>query len=391
MKKFVKYICSSFDNESRDKREISVVSEFNCEVIVCSLGKSEIIETTNQYINHQRENNLSKNNILRKFQIVYNYLWKYPRDLRKQRADCISCHDLKALFIGWLSTSFTKKSKKPSLIYDSHEFEIGRNTIRKRNLLVKFGIKKLEKFLMNRCEFSIVVNDSIANEIKKMHRLKNEPIVVRNIPNYWTMDENICKLKREELCEKFGIPRETFIIMYHGAIVRGRGIEKLIEVTSKTVNVVCMILGQSEKKYMQTLIQLSEEIGVSQKVIFHDAVKNDVLWQYIGAADVGMITIPPVTKSYYYMLPNKLFENIQAQTPVIASDLPEIRKIIDAYDIGLLVDPNNTNQILQAIEKMRANKDEYNRFKRNMEVAKRQLCWENEKSILKDAYAKIFS
>ncbi|MBS4025867.1 MAG: group 1 glycosyl transferase, partial [Clostridia bacterium] len=92
---------------------------------------------------------------------------------------------------------------------------------------------------------------------------------------------------------------------------------------------------------------------------------------------------------YYYMLPNKFFENIQSLTPIIGSDFPEIRRIIKGYNIGLCVNPERIDEIANAIEEMRKNREMYSWFKRNLKYAKDELCWENERNVLEEAYGKI--
>jgi len=381
---------NSYDYASRNKRELSVVKTFNAEILVCDIGSKNHTIENDGYIVNRRTNKLSRYSMIRKFQILYNWFVKEPKYLRKQYAYCISCHDLTALFIGWLSTWFIPKGKKPLLVYDSHEFEIGRNTDGKRNKLSKIFIAKLERFLMSKCEFSIMVNDSIADEVQKIHNLKERPIVVRNIPNYWNIDESVCKKRRQEFCEQLGIPTDTFIVMYHGGVISGRGIETLLKSIQISKNVVIVVLGNGEKSYLEQLEHLAEELQISGRVLFHNAVHIDDLWQYVGAADVGVTLAPNSCVNHYYMLPNKLFENIQSLTPIIGSDFPEIRKIIADYDIGLLVNPENAYEIADAIEDMRTNKEMYTRFKTNLKRAKEELCWENESKVLAEAYERIF-
>lgn len=102
----------------------------------------------------------------------------------------------------------------------------------------------------------------------------------------------------------------------------------------------------------------------------------------MGTTDVGIMTIPAVTESYYYGLPNKLFENIQGLTPVIGTHYPEMKKIIEGYDIGISVDPNNVLAISEAIKTMRENKEMYVKFKKNLLKVKEKLHWGNEKKKL---------
>jgi len=90
--------------------------------------------------------------------------------------------------------------------------------------------------------------------------------------------------------------------------------------------------------------------------------------------------------NHYYMLPNKLFENIQSETPIIGSEFPEIKRIIDEYGVGLYCDPEKIESIVDCIEKLRTNSELYQNIKNNLKVAKSELCWENEKKVIEEAY-----
>ena len=162
----------------------------------------------------------------------------------------------------------------------------------------------------------------------------------------------------------------------------GRGIEKLIQLVSINLNIYAVILGNGEASYLDGLRMLASDKGIEKRIIFHPAVPVEELWKYVGAADVGMMIIEPIVKSYYYALPNKLFESIQSLTPIISSDLPEMKKIVDKYSIGLTCDPENLEELNACVERMRTDKEFYSQCKVNLKSAKLELCWEIEKNVL---------
>lgn len=391
MKLFLKIVPNEFKNSSRNKRELSVVNTFNVDIIVMAKGENNYITRNDEYTVHTRTTRpLGNANWLVKLNRIIS-IFTWASHARKLKPYCISCHDLIALFIGWLSTWFIPKKKKPLLVYDSHEFELGRNKNGKRSILKTALISKVEKFLMSKCTFSIMVNDSIADEVQCIYKQKERSVVVRNIPPKWKIDKERCIKKRKDLMSALNIEGESFIFIYHGVISQNRGVEKLIEAMAKTNNAVLIVLGSGQDKYIKQLKEKRDKCNAKHKVFFLPAVPIEDLYIYLGAADVGMITIPPVTKSYYFMLPNKFFENIQSLTPMICSNFPEVSKIVDKYDIGLLVDPENIDEIIGAIEKMQSNKEMHTQFKNNLKQAKEDLCWENECMVLEEAYAKILS
>jgi len=305
---------------------------------------------------------------------------------RKLEPAVISGHDIEGLAIGWLSTIGVSKKKRPKLVYDSHEFELGRNA--QRSKIYLFLLKYSECFLMKRCAFSIMVNDAIADEVQKIHKLKERPIVVRSTPNYWMVDPQVCHQVRGELLAQMGDPREM-LLMYHGNVMRGRGIDMLLEVTAKNPNVCTVILGSAlQEEYLEELKKNAGKLGIGNRVLFCPAVPIEELWKYVGAADVGMILIPAIVKSYLYALPNKFFENIQSETPIICPNYPSYQPIMEQYSIGLSCDPTDLEQINACVERMRTNKEFYAQCKQNLKQAKEDLCWEKEKRILQGAYRK---
>ena len=177
--------------------------------------------------------------------------------------------------------------------------------------------------------------------------------------------------------------------MYHGVLTNARGIETLLRLAARNPEICAFILGNGQEPYVKQLHRLAEELKVEDRVQFHPAVRIEELWRFVGAADLSLMMIEGKAKSYYYALPNKLFESIQSLTPIVASDFPEMKRIIDHYGIGLTCNPDDLEAINECVEKIRTEKDFYTRCKENMRLAKEELCWEKEKQVLIRAFKEI--
>ena len=385
-KTVLKICCDGWKNESRDKRELAVCRELGANVLVMAKGschdffKKDIIDSFDVL-------RFSTRPLGEKFPKVINQAisslqWAYY--VKTIEPDIISGHDLPALFIAWMSNLMRKN--KAVLIYDSHEFELGRNV--QRSWTKKQLIRWCEHFLIKRCAFSIMVNDPIANEVQKQYRLKERPIVVRSTPNLWMIDKNICDKRRKEFLAQMKNPQDM-LLMYHGGLMKDRGIETLLKIVSLNPEVCAVILGNGAAEYNIELHKLASEYHVVDRVAFHPAVPIEKLWEYVGAADVGMILAPAICKNHYYSLPNKFFENIQSETPLICPDYPAMSPIVSQYHIGLTCDPTDLESVNQCVEKMRTDKVFYQKCKANLIRAKKELCWENEKQKLIAAYQEI--
>ena len=387
--RLLKICCSEWINETRDMRELSACRELGMDIIVLAKGKAtdkgneEMVESfvVKRYSTRPWGEKIP-NFISR---IISLFTW--GRFASKQNADIISGHDIGGLTIAWIANLFLPRKKRAKLVYDSHEFELGRN--RKRLFTVTMMIAVWEKYLIQKCAFSIVVNDSIADEIKKVYRLQQRPIVVRNVPYRWNIDEQICQEYRKRILTLYEEKIDK-IVMYHGVVGDNRGIKEIILATSHLKNVGVFILGRIlDVNYYNSLKKIIKEHGLEGKIYFHEAVNSNEMWKYVGAADLGVCYIIPVYKSYYYALPNKLFENIQALTPVVVSNLPEMKKIVLDYQVGIVCKNNTVESLEESIRDFFDKTQFENKFVENEKSAKKSLCWEREKIVLKNAYKEL--
>ena len=71
------------------------------------------------------------------------------------------------------------------------------------------------------------------------------------------------------------------------------------------------------------------------RVFYHLAVTQDILLEYTCPADAGIIPYLAQDKGAYYCTPNKMFEFMVAGLPILASDMPELKRFISGQGIGL--------------------------------------------------------
>ena len=114
------------------------------------------------------------------------------------------------------------------------------------------------------------------------------------------------------------------------------------------------------------------------------------LSDYTRLADIGVILLSKKKSlNYYYASPNKLFEYIHANVPVLAPNYPFLKEIVEKYDIGMLIDAIGPKEIADKIKLILSDMGNYQRMKENTEVAKRELNWENEEKKLLEAYKML--
>ena len=128
---------------------------------------------------------------------------------------------------------------------------------------------------------------------------------------------------------------------------------------------------------------------LGQRIKFIKAVLPFEVVNVCKLAEAGIAPIKNMCKSYYLSLPNKIFEYIQAGMPVLASDFPEMKRIIDEYNIGLTFDIDDTTNISKVINELFDNNKIYKLFCENSQNASQSLNWNVEQSKLVDLYQQL--
>jgi len=292
----------------------------------------------------------------------------------RMRADVYHCHDLKALPIGYLICRF----RRAKLIYDSHELWSD-SAYRLAHSRVRFWLaRKVEHFLVRRVDSIITVSNSIADYIVQQDGTAR-PIVIRNVPY-------LQKIQRTNLLrESLGlVADERKIVLYQGGIFQGRGLAEVIRAMEHVENAILILMGDGPLR--EPLKGLCHELQLSDRVFFHEAVPPQELLRYTAGADVGVAPTQNVSLSYYFSLPNKLFEYLAAGLPVAVSNFPEMAPIVTRYKVGELFDPEDPTSIAEAINSILVDPRKYTIYQKNIEMAIEENHWGKEQERLLELY-----
>ena len=295
-----------------------------------------------------------------------------------KRSDLLVSNDLDTLLPNYI-ISLLKRKK---LIYDSHEYFCGVPELTKRPFIQ--GVwKKIETFIIPKLPFMISVSDSIAELYQKEYKI--ECFTIRNLPHTYII-ENKIEIKNK-VHKELGINISDKIIIYQGAVNIDRGIEEAILAMKWIENAKLLIVGFGD--IYDSLEILIDENKLRNKVILMNRVSFEKLKPYTIASDIGISLEKDSNLNYRYSLPNKLFDYIAAEIPVLASPLPEMIKIFEQYQIGELIDSHNPEQIANKINSMLKNNDCQIIWKEQLKLAKEEFCWQKEEEKLLEIYKKL--
>lgn len=370
---------TEFRNESRVLKETDSILNHNIasKVYIASLHADDLEEEKiykdNLILNRFKlsSRKLSKNllvQVIKYFEFIYRVTLFY----RKKDIKMINIHAIALLPLGIL----LKYLYKAKLVYDTHELETetnGSKGLRKK--LAKF----MEKSLIKKCDLIFVVSENIADWYAKEYGIQR-PVVVKNAPRL------IGSKKTNHFRENLGIKEDSIIVLYQGGLSKGRGVDLLLETFKKRDDdkVVIVFMGYG---------QLEEDIKISGKennnIFFHHAVAPEIVLDYTSSADIGISFIENTCLSYYYCLPNKLFEYAMAGLPVIVSNMKEMRELVEKYDMGIVVIDDKIESMNNAIDKIL--QSDIKEMKQSARRCAEENSWEVQEVKMINEYKRVLN
>jgi glycosyltransferase involved in cell wall biosynthesis len=334
------------------------------------LPETELLDKTREVNRFPRRSTKTSYGTLWQVVATLEWSWRLNKFLKQKKIDCINCHSLSALPL----CAFLKWIKRAKLIYDTHEIETETaGSAGVRRLLSKL----VERVFIRYADVVITVNESIAQWYRNEYGLKNV-YTVRNVP--YLRDEEASE--KSMLKSKFGIDNNEILFIYQGAFSQGRGIGILLDVFAKVhhqKHIVFMGFGELEstiKDYQRTY----------SNIHFQEAVRPEELHRYTMGADVGIYAMENVCLNHFLSLPNKVFEYIMSGLPIIVSDFPEMKRVVDDSKCGWTV-PVDTDSLFALVTNISRN--DITEKRNNALHYRKTIGWHHEEVFLLHAYRTV--
>lgn len=289
-----------------------------------------------------------------------------------KRFDVLVSNDLDSLLANYLAHKIKGKSK---LVYDTHELftEVPELTARPKVRKVWLTI---EEFIFPKLDHIITVNQSIADIYNERYGKKLH--VVRNVSELWKPTEILSK-------EELDLPEDKAIIILQGSGINvDRGGEEAVLAMKDVENALFLIVGNGD--VLPRLKEITEEEKLEDKVKFIGRVPYPRMMNYTYHADLGLSLDKDTNPNYRYSLPNKTFDYIHTGTPVISSDLVELRRVIEKHKVGRIIPEHSAKGVAETINSILDNPDLLAEMKENCQRAAQEENWEKESEVLKKIY-----
>lgn len=362
---------ASLHNGPRYIREFEILKD---DFKIYALGISQPNNNFVEYIDFYKD---IRNNVLDKvvdkiriifgmsneFRFSYCVRRKLKKTIKQINPSIVIIHT--PIFIPYIFENF--KNRPFKVAFNAHEyhpleFEDNENWM---NTYGKYFYNIYAKYLQ-KLDLMINVCDGIANRCKTEFNM--DSIVMPNAALY----NNIEPIFNQDL---------PIRVIHHGACIRSRNIEVMIEILGQFPEKYRfdLMLTKNDTEYYNQLVELANEF---KNIRFIAPVSFNEIVPFINSYDIGFYIIPPNNFNNYYSLPNKFFEFIQSKLALVIGPSFEMKKIVDKEKIGVVARDFNRSSYHEIFERLSL--AQVNNYKNITNSVARTYCSESYESKLKE-------
>lgn len=296
--------------------------------------------------------------------------WRMFRAVRKAKPKVAHFHDPELMVI-----AFALKFLGIHVIYDMHENlpkQIQNKTYISPALKYFLGplISSLEAVAFRIFDASVPAATSIQVRLPE-----HKAVLLRNYPIL------------DEMLQENPTPGDQRMLAftYVGGLTRIRGVHEMATAIGLTKHKgsTLHLAGTFQPMELEKTIR---DVAQPSRVILHGLVGRKEVAALLNNTRAGLAVLHP-TQTHVDGLPTKFFEYMAAGIPIIASDFPVWRKMVDDVGCGLLVDPLDPQAIAQAMDYIVDNPEEAAEMgMRGLRAAKTTYNWHTEVQALIQFY-----
>lgn len=244
----------------------------------------------------------------------------------------------------------------------------------------------MERLVIRYADLVIAANEERAQLMQVHYSLKHTPVVMRNIPPMRNISEEERETTLTHYPEIVRRHSKERLVLYQGNVDLSRGIDRFVRALAHLGTEYRLIIvgGGPDSKHLKAI---GEPFEREDRFVILGRVPHCQLSAITTMADVGIVTYPYQGLNNIYCASNKLFEYIQAGLPVVATNQPPLRRLVESYGIGKLVGEHDSpEQIAEAIRAVAENKRAY---VRSLTYFLSDHRWENEAERVRGAIVNI--
>jgi hypothetical protein len=373
MKKVLVISFSNLITDARVKRQIGFLKNLGLEVTAAAY---QVADTEINFIkiSPPRLGLISKVKsgpllLLRFYSKAYDLLYGQKLEI-KDNFDLIIANDIEALPLAF------RLKGDANILFDAHEYAPRHfeDKLSWRIFFQGFNTFLCKKYIPQ-VDGMTTIGEGIANEYEKHFGVK--PAIITNAPSFYDLNPQ-------------PVDNQKIKLVHQGIANPSRKLELMFEMMDHLddrFHLDLMLMEPTFKsgiKYLQQLKTLAEK---NRRISFVSAKSTSELIPALNQYDVGIVLIPPVNFNYKNTLPNKFFECVQARVALAIGPIPEIKKITEAYSIGVVSEDFDPISLARKINSLDAQQIEL--FKKNTAKVAREMNAEKNEIRFKESLQRM--
>ncbi len=276
-----------------------------------------------------------------------------------ERPDVVHAHDAPTLGLG----AAVARRTGARLVYDAHEYWPGRRREGRPTPLADRAERRAEGRRGARADLVVTVSDALAGRLRRDHGWPRVAVVRNTFPAGPAAGPGAATA---------GPPRG---LVYAGRVAAGRDLGTLARAAPRLAPLTVTVLGPGDARGLDLRgIDVRPALAIDDV----DAVLRD--------AGLALVPLEDGWENHRVALPNKLFQAVRAGVPVVAADLPALRAVVRAHDLGTLYRPGDPDALVAAVRRACA---DHARHAAAVRRAAPALSWEADADRLLAAYAAL--
>jgi glycosyltransferase involved in cell wall biosynthesis len=249
----------------------------------------------------------------------------------------------------------------------------------------------LVRWLAPRCAQVFAISNGLREYCLEVATLNSEKVSV--LPDGVDMApfERVRSESQSALRDRLGLPRDKQLVGYVGkyrTMGNSKGVDEIVTAVAKVreeqADVALLIVGLSEREQDELAAVCSKEGIPPSAYVLIQHVQHEEAVAYMVASDVLVMNYPHTEHYAKYMSPMKLFEYMASGTPIVSSDLPAVREVLNE-NCAFLYTPENSVDLSAAIGEATQNREMAHRYARNALDEVRHYSWHTRASKITDS------
>ncbi|MBU6213932.1 MAG: glycosyltransferase family 4 protein [Actinomycetales bacterium] len=318
--------------------------------------------------------------------------------------DAVHAHDFTALEAG----AALAEQRAVPLVYDSHELWSGRQRQYRPTPLQDLRDRATEQRLGASAAAVITVGDGVAQALRQRYGWQHVHVVRNTFPlnsdgsaTVGAAEESATQSIAESQFSRTTLanhPADAALasagsagehapmpqpkgLVYAGRVDAHRELETVIA-AAHMLDLLVTLIGPADDGWLARHRDALQAAGVAVR----PALPVDGVTALLREQGLALITHTDTFESYRLAMPNKLFHAVHAGVPMVASDAPAVKEIVDRYRLGQTYRIGDPADLARAVREVVTN---YPGYLANIAAAAPELSWESDARTLMRVYDDI--